>query len=67
MPADTPETIPVPKPIVATDGSLLYQPPPPASVNVVVRPAHIAVVPDIAAGNEITVTLSVTVQPVGST
>ena len=66
VPADTPVTIPV-EPIVATAVLPLAQAPPvDASLNEVVAPWHTAAVPDIAAGNPLTVTIVVARQPVGS-
>ena len=65
VPADSAFTMPVPKPIVATPGSLLYQPPPPTSVRVVERPAQICDVPVIGDGGGLTVTVFVARHPVG--
>ncbi len=60
LPLATPVTIPVDEPIVATDVVLLDHVPPPASVNVVVKPAHTLAVPDIEDGKVFTVTTVVT-------
>ena len=64
VPADTPVTTPVPDPIVATAVLLLVQVPPPASLSVVVSPAHTFVVPLIAAGSGFTDAAKVVLQPV---
>ena len=45
---------------------LLHAPPAVASLNWVELPAHIVVLPDIAAGNGFTVTVVCAVQPVGN-
>lgn len=67
VPADTPVTIPVPEPTVATAVLLLlHEPPPEALVSVVVVPGHAVSVPPIAAGNGLTVTAWVARQPVGN-
>jgi len=58
-----PATMPDNEPTVATEGTLLVQPPPPGSVNVVVAPTHTRSVPPIAGGEEITVTVEVAIQP----
>ena len=64
MPSVMPVTVPVDEPIVATPGLLLLQTPPEvASVNVVVIPTHTLVVPPIAAGFGLTVTVVVTKDP----
>lgn len=64
VPAETPVTIRVAEPIVATVVVLLVQVPPPASLNVVVVPAQIPVAPDIADGKGLTVATVVVIQPV---
>ena len=56
VPGPTAVTIPVVDPIIATDGVPLIQVPPPASVNVVVKPEHNDIVPEIADGCGLTVT-----------
>ena len=64
VPELTPVTTPVVDPTVATDVLLLDQVPvPDASTNVVEVPAQSAVVPDIDAGNALTVTTAVALQP----
>lgn len=55
IPALTPVIVPIVPPAVATDELLLLQVPPPASVNVVVRPLQTTGVPEIAAGMGVTV------------
>ena len=66
VPAAIPVAIPVPGPIVATNGLPLPQVPPGvASANVVVKPTHTDSVPVMAAGNGFTVTMAVLIQPVG--
>ena len=60
-----PITIPVVDPTLAIPVALLLHVPPPPSVNAVVNPAHKVKVPDIAEGNELTVTTEVIIQPVG--
>ncbi len=55
-------TTPVPEPIVATVVVPLVHEPPPASLNVVLFPAHMGVVPVIAAGSGLTFTDAVTIQ-----
>lgn len=58
-----PVTTPVPRPIVA--GPLMLQEPPPvALVSVMVLPLHTLAGPPMAAGNAVTVTMAVVVQPV---
>lgn len=67
VPADMPVTTPVVAPIVATPGLLLlHVEVPEASVRVEVEPTHNVVVPDIADGSGLTVTVAVAIQPVGS-
>ena len=65
LPVVSGETIPDNDPIVATEGLLLVQVPPPASVKVAVDPIHIVVGPDIAPGAETTLTVVITKQPEG--
>ena len=56
VPAATPVTIPVVDPTVATDVAELAQVPPAVpSVSVIVAPTHTVPLPDIAAGEEVTV------------
>ena len=60
VPANTPVTIPVEEPIVATVGVLLlHVPPVVASLNVVVEPSQTVNVPVIPAGDGLTVTIVV--------
>ncbi len=61
-----PVTTPVVNPTVAIPVALLLQVPPPASLNVVVKPEHTVSVPNIADGNGLTVTTAVIIHPVGS-
>ena len=62
-----PVTMPDDEPTVATAVvPLTHVPPAGTSLNAVVRPAHTVSVPEIAAGNELTVTTAVLIQPVGS-
>ena len=56
VPAPTPVTTPVVEPIVAREGLLLTQVPPPMSVNVTVEPTQTSMVPEIADGIGLTVT-----------
>ena len=63
VPADTPVTTPVPE-TVATMVVLLFQVPPPPSLNVVVKPTHTDIVPDIADGSGFTVTIAEALHPV---
>jgi hypothetical protein len=64
VPADTPETIPVDEPIVATVVLLLLHVPLPIpSVRVVVWPTQTRVVPKIAVGSGVTVITFVLKQP----
>jgi hypothetical protein len=58
-----PVTIP-PEVIVATAELLLLHTPPTPSLNVVVWPAQIVVLPDMTVGNGLTVTVFTAVQPV---
>ena len=65
VPEATPVTIPELVPTVASVTLLLnHVPPGVASVSVVVKPMHTLSVPDIAAGNGLTVTTVVEVHPV---
>jgi hypothetical protein len=66
VPAETPDNIPDEEPIPAMDELLLVQVPPPASVSVVLPPAQIVVVPDMADGEELTVTVIVAAHPEAS-
>jgi hypothetical protein len=64
VPAATPHAVPAELPMVATDVLLLlHVPPAVASLRVVQVPAHMVVVPMIAAGNGLTVATIVVVQP----
>ena len=65
VPADTPVTIPVEEPTVATPKVLLIQRPPGVLLlRVVVLPTHTVVEPLIADGAAVTVTTVVAIQPV---
>ncbi len=65
VPEERPFTMPDDEPMEAIAGLLLDQTPPDvAFVSVVVAPMHIAVGPAIAAGEGITVTTTVAIQPV---
>jgi len=67
VPAAAPVTTPVPEITDATaELLLLHEPPPVASVNVVVDPTHTASVPPIDAGAGLTVNGVVTLQPAGN-
>ena len=59
-----PVTIPVVDPTIATVVLLLLHVPPPASLNVVVKPEQTSSVPSIAVGKGSTVTMVVIIQPV---
>ena len=59
-----PVTTPVVNPTLAIPVALLLHVPPPASLNVVVKPEHTLSVPNIAVGNGFTVTTVVIIQPV---
>ena len=60
VPADTPPTTPVAAPTVAMPVlPLLHTPPPVASLSVVVCPTHTFIVPVMAAGAAIIVTVAV--------
>ncbi len=63
MPAETPVRTPLEEPTAAKEGLLLDHVPPPASVSVVLAPAHTSVLPNIAPGNGFTVTNCVTLHP----
>ncbi len=64
VPPATPTTTPEAEPIVATVGSLLLQTPPEvATLNAVEEPAQMAVLPVMADGTELTVTMIAEVQP----
>ena len=64
VPAETPETTPVPDATAAIAVLLLlHVPPPVASVNVVVDATHRADVPPIAAGSAFTVIVFAAIQP----
>jgi hypothetical protein len=63
VPGDTPVTIPVDEPIVATPVVLLLQEPPPVLlVSVIVDPGHTVVGPTIGPAADITLTVVVTRQ-----
>lgn len=67
VPPDTPVNTPVAEPIVATPVVPLIQVPPEvASLSVIVDPSHTAVLPVIVAGNGLTVTVVLVLQPVGN-
>ena len=66
-PAATPVTTPVVELTVAFAVLLLAHTPLPASLSMVVWPTHTLAVPDIDAGNGLTVTTVVVIQPVAST
>ena len=66
IPADTPETIPIPLTVAKLVLLLLQVPPVDASVKAVVKPAQTLAVPVIAAGSGLTVTGVVIIQPVDS-
>ena len=61
-----PVTSPVDEPIVMLVVLLLHTPPATPSVNCVVSPPHIVVLPVIAVGNGFTVTVVVMIQVVGN-
>lgn len=63
VPDATPETIPELEPTVATPVLLLVHNPPPASLSVVIEPAHTSAVPLIDDGDGLTVTTVVVVHP----
>lgn len=66
LPPVTPVTIPVDEPTVAIAVLLLAHVPPPASLRVVVLPAHTVATPVIAPGSGLTVTVVIRMQPVGN-
>jgi hypothetical protein len=67
VPADAPVTAPVAAPIVATEVvPLIHNPPGVAEASVVPEPAHTIIVPEIADGNALTVTVMVRLQPVAA-
>ena len=59
-----PVTTPVVDPTLAIPVALLLPVPPPASLNVVVKPEQTVKLPNIAVGNGLTVTSAVMIQPV---
>ena len=61
-----PVTIPVVDPTVAIVVLLLLHVPPPASLNVVVKPEHTLSAPSMAVGRGFTVNTAVAIQPVGN-
>jgi hypothetical protein len=65
VPLSTPETTPVPAPIVATEVLPLSHVPPPASESVVVEPSHTEAVPEMADGAGLTVITVDEKQPEG--
>ena len=66
VPAVTPVTTPEPEPTVALALLLLHVPLPVASLSVVVRPTQTFIVPVMAAGSGLMVTMVVLIQPVGN-
>ena len=64
FPAAIPVMVPVKVPIVAMAGLRLDHDPPPELPSEVVKPTHTDVTPEIAAGNELTITAAVIKQPV---
>lgn len=64
MPALIPLTTPVLELMVATEGVLLFQVPPPASLSVIVEPTQTFEGPDIGLGKGLTVITLVVLQPV---
>ena len=67
VPAMLPLTTPVVEPIDAVAGALLlHRPPDVASLNTIVKPVQTLFSPAIAAGNGLTVTGCVAIQPVAS-
>ena len=66
VPAVTPVTIPFEEPIVAFALLLIQVPPVALLLSVVVKPAQTASVPVMFAGNGLTVTTAVAIQPVGN-
>ncbi len=64
LPAATPETIPVAEPTVAIEVLLLVHVPPEVALfSVTEAPTHVAIVPVMADGNGVTVTVVVTDPP----
>ena len=64
LPAETPDTVPVPEPMVATPVvALVHVPPVGVELNVVVLPAQTDAVPVIVVGRALTGTLAVALQP----
>ena len=61
VPAATPVTTPVADPIVALETSLLLQVPPPISLSVTVEATQTSIVPEIAEGKGLTVTVELPV------
>jgi hypothetical protein len=67
VPPDTPLTMPLDAPTVATAVALLVQVPPPvASLRAVVDPGQTVVVPVMEGTEAFTVTAFIAIQPVGS-
>ena len=64
VPAVDPVTTPVEEPIIALLLLLFHVPPDGVEFNVVVKPAHTAIVPAIEEGLAFTVTSAVLMQPV---
>lgn len=64
-PATIPVTIPLSDPIVAEAVLLLHAPPGTRSLKVALAPAHTVAAPEIAAGEVLTVTIAIAIQPVG--
>jgi hypothetical protein len=66
IPAATPLTIPVLLTEAVVAGALLHTPPGVPSVKAVVAPVHTLIIPPIADGEAITVTVLVTIHPMPS-
>ena len=67
VPVETPDTMPVVLPTVATDILLLaHTPPPTASPNALVPPRHTLGVPVMAVGAALTATVAVEIQPLAT-
>jgi hypothetical protein len=66
VPPEMPVTAPEPEPTVATPVAPVLHVPPPASVNVVISPGQMTIVPEIALTALFTVTVVNAVHPVGS-
>ena len=66
VPTVTPVTTPPPVMVATAGVALLQIPPPVALLKVVVELIHTLVVPVMAAGSGLTVTVAVTAHPVGS-